>query len=96
MQKQVKAELKLYSQIKGSLFFSLNEEGWISFLETSTMAFFFLVEFFSFLIRERGACSSFCPPSKGKGIKLVTEAEPSTSPVKEVTFSCAKGLTGNE
>lgn len=92
----MKTELKIYSQIKGSLFFSLNEEGWISFLETSTMAFFFLVEFFNFLVREQGAWSGFCPLSKGKGRKLVTEAEASTLLIKEVTSSCAKRLTGDK
>lgn len=36
------------------------------------------------------------PPSKsGRGESRFTEAEPITSLVKEVTFSCAKGLTGN-
>lgn len=47
-------EIKIYSWIKVTLFLSLNREEWISFLETSTTAFFFLFYFY-FTVRNDAA-----------------------------------------
>lgn len=68
---------------------SLNREEWMSFLETSTVAFFFL--FFKFYGKKLLCSCRTASQSKGERRKLGNRAEV----VNTVSFPCAKGLRSN-